>query len=142
VTSTSAADSRQTIIAMIHRYCELFDTGDFDGFAAQFAHGQWHRAEPGAAATRQWIADHVLTYDGRPGTQHLTTNVIVDVDEDAGTATASSYITVMQGLPDFPMQPIFGGRYKDTFERVDGEWVWRQRTVLGDVYGDTSRHVR
>ena len=127
---------------MIHRYCELFDTADFDGFAAQFAGGQWHRAEPGAAATRQWIRDHVILHDGRPGTQHVTTNVIVDVDEVAGTATASSYITVIQGVPGFPMQPIFGGRYKDRFERVDGEWMWRERKVLGDVYGDISHHVR
>jgi hypothetical protein len=136
------ADSVRTITAMIHQYCELFDTGDFDAFARQFAHGQWHRADPGEAATRQWITDHVLTYDGRPGTQHLTTNLIVDVDEEAGTATARSYITVIQGVPGFAMQPIFGGRYHDRFERVDTAWVWRERRVLPDVYGDTSHHVR
>jgi hypothetical protein len=136
------SDSVQILTAKVHRYCELFDTGQFDEFAAQFAHGQWHRAEPGAEATRQWIEEWVLTYDGRPGTQHLTTNLIVEVDEGAGTATASSYITVIQGVEGFPMQPIFGGRYKDRFERRGGEWVWLERKVLSDVRGDTSHHVR
>ena len=40
------------------------------------------------------------------------------------------------------MQPIFAGRYQDRFEHVDGTWVWRVRAVLGDLYGDTSHHVR
>jgi 3-phenylpropionate/cinnamic acid dioxygenase small subunit len=127
---------------MIYDYCELFDTGDFDAFAAQFEHGQWHRAAPGAAAARQWIADNVLTYDGLPGTQHSTSNLVVQVDDADGTATARSYITVLQAAPGFPLQPIFAGRYRDRFVRVGGAWRWARREVLGDLYGDTSHHVR
>ena len=33
-------DSAQQITAIVHRYCELFDTGQLDEFAAQFEHGQ------------------------------------------------------------------------------------------------------
>ena len=58
------ADSVQQITAIIHRYCELFDTGQLDEFVAQCEHGQWHRAEPGAAATRRWIDEHVLFSTG------------------------------------------------------------------------------
>ena len=75
-------DSAQQITTIVHRYCELFDTGQLVEFAAQFGHGQWHRAEPGAAATRRWIDEHVLLHDGLPATKHLTTNLIVDLDED------------------------------------------------------------
>jgi SnoaL-like domain len=64
------------------------------------------------------------------------------VDEDEGTATARSYVTVFQGLADFPLQPIFSGRYRDRFALVDGEWRWQERTVHGDLYGDVSHHVR
>src|SRR5260370_11926410 len=69
-------DSAQQITSMVHRYCELFDTGQLDEFAAQFEHGQWHRAEPGAAATRRWIDEHVLLYDGLPlpGTRPRTSS--------------------------------------------------------------------
>jgi SnoaL-like domain len=135
-------DSVQQITSMVHRYCELFDTGQFDEFAAQFEHGQWHRAGPGAEATRRWIDECVYLYDGRPGTKHLTTNLTVEVDEEAGTAVAQSYITVLQALPDFPLQPIFAGRYRDRFTRVDGRWRWARREVIGDLYGDVSHHVR
>jgi 3-phenylpropionate/cinnamic acid dioxygenase small subunit len=133
-------DDVQAITAMVHRYCELFDTGDFDAFARQFEHGRWFRAEPGYEATRAWIEANVHTYDGLPGTKHVTTNLVVDVDGDA--ATASSYITVLQAVPGLPLQPIFSGRYRDRFERADGGWRWVERGVLGDLYGDTSHHTR
>ena len=81
-------------------------------------------------------------YDGLPRTKHLTTNLTVEVDEEAGTATARSYITVLQALPGFPLQPIFAGRYRDRFARVDGRWRWTRREVIGDLYGDVSHHVR
>jgi hypothetical protein len=134
-------DAVQVLTAMIHRYCELFDTGDFDAFARQFADGVWYKAAPGADAVRQFIREHVLLYDGLPQTKHVTTNLVVEVDE-AGIATASSYVTVFQALPDFPLQPIFMGRYKDRFERVEGRWCWRERRVIGDLRGDTSHHTR
>ena len=135
-------DSVQQITALVYRYCELFDTGQLDEFAAQFEHGQWHRAAPGAAAARRWIDDHVLLYDGLPRTKHVTTNLTLQVDEDAGSAVASSYITVLQAVPGFPLQPIFAGRYRDRFDRVDGHWRWARREVIGDLYGDVSHHVR
>ena len=110
---TERAAAVEAITNMVYRYCELFDTGNFDAFARQFEHGVWHKAEPGSSGVRRWIDEHVLTYDGLPMTRHVTTNVIVDVDGDE--ATARSYITVMQGLPDFPLQPILAGRYSDRF---------------------------
>ena len=126
----------QQISDMMFRYAELFDTGQFDEFAALFEHGQWHKAEPGAAAAREWITDNVRLYDGLTRTKHVTTNVIVDVDEDAGTATASAYVTIFQALPDFPLQPIFSGRYQDRLTRTVGGWHWTERRVLGELYGD------
>jgi hypothetical protein len=135
-------DSVQELTAMVHRYCELFDTGDFDAFARQFEHGAWYKAEPGAKGVLAFIEEHVLLYDGLPCTKHLTSNLVIDVDEQDRTATASSYVTVFQALPDFPLQPIFTGRYKDRFERINGVWHWRERRVIGDLRGDTSRHTR
>ncbi|MGH3203578.1 MAG: nuclear transport factor 2 family protein [Streptosporangiaceae bacterium] len=135
-------DAVAEITALVNRYCELFDTGQFEEFAAQFEHGQWHRAGPGAAAARRWIDDHVHLYDGLPRTRHLTTNLTVEADQEAGTAVARSYITVLQALPGFPLQPIFAGRYRDRFARVDGRWRWTRREVIGDLYGDVSHHVR
>ena len=135
-------DAVKEISDMMFRYAELFDTGRFDEFAALFEHGTWHKAEPGAVAARKWIDDNVQLYDGLTRTKHVTTNVVVDVDEAAGTAQANAYVTIFQALPDFPLQPIFCGRYQDRLMRIDGRWWWSERAVVGDLYGDISRHVK
>ena len=127
---------------LMFRYAELFDTGRFDDFAALFEHGKWHKADPGAAAARKWIDDNVQLYDGLTHTKHVTTNVVIDVDKVAGTARATAYVTIFQALPDFPLQPIFSGRYQDRLKRIDGRWWWSERAVVGDLYGDISRHVK
>jgi hypothetical protein len=136
------SDAGKLISDMMFRYAELFDTGRFDEFAALFEHGKWHKAKPGATAARKWIDDNVQLYDGLTHTKHVTTNVVVDVDEAAGTAEATAYVTIFQALPDFPLQPIFSGRYQDRFTRIDGGWWWSERAVVGDLYGDISRHVK
>src|SRR5260370_39072529 len=111
-------DLVQEITPMVPRYCVLFDTGQLDECAAQFEHGQGHKAGPGAAMARQWIDDHVHLYDGLARTKHVTTNLTVEVEEEAGPAVAQSYITVLQALPDFPLQPNFAGLYRDRFARM------------------------
>ena len=133
--------ARAEIAALIYRYCELFDTGRFDEFALLFAHGTWHKAGPGDRI-RNWIDTNVRTYDGSPRTQHATSNLVIEVDDAADSATASSYVTVHQAVAGFPLQPILCARYRDRFVRVDGRWRWLERVVTGDLYGDVSHHVR
>ncbi|MGW3496296.1 nuclear transport factor 2 family protein [Streptomyces sp. NPDC001020] len=87
--------------------------------------------------------DTLIVYaDGTPRTQHVTTNVAIEVDEQAGTAVSRSYVTVLQALPDLPLQPIAGGRYHDRFERRDGQWRFVERRVRINLVGDVSRHLR
>ena len=42
--------------------------------------------------------------DGTPRTRHVTTNLIIESEEDAGTATSRSYFTIFQQVGDFPLQ--------------------------------------
>jgi hypothetical protein len=85
----------------------------------------------------------VMRYDdGTPRTKHVTTNVAVDADEAAGTATARSYFTVLQGVEGAPLQIIVAGRYYDAFERVDGDWRFTDRLIYSDLIGDLSRHLK
>ena len=46
------SDSVQELTKKIYRYCELFDSGQFEAFAQQFAHGRWFIAAPGPEAVR------------------------------------------------------------------------------------------
>jgi len=79
---------------------------------------------------------------GTPKTKHVTTNVAIEVDEQAGTAVARSYFTALQAVADLPLQPIVSGRYHDRFDRRDGRWRFVERRVRTDLVGDVSRHLR
>ena len=131
----------------MYRYAEGIDAGDFAGVGALFADGEIRPAEDGpsirgADAVRELYAATVRVYaDGTPRTKHVTTNVVVEVDEAAGTATARSYFTVLQQLEDFPLQVIAAGRYSDTFVRVDDAWRFAIRRMHLDLAGDLRRHL-
>jgi 3-phenylpropionate/cinnamic acid dioxygenase small subunit len=135
-------NSVEAITRMIYRYCELFDSADFDAYAEQFEHGSLNGRTPGAAEVRQWIDDHIILYDGSPRTKHLTTNLVVDVDEAADTATARSYVTMLQAVPGHRLEIAGCAEYHDRFQRVDGTWRWAARDVVNSLGGDSSRHVR
>ena len=131
---------------LIAEYAELVDTGDFAGDGALFADavfiGGGAPAE-GREAVERMLRDSVILYeDGTPRTHHATTNIAVAVDAETGTATARSYVTVFQALPDLPLQPIAAGRYRDRFERRDGRWRFVERRVRIHLVGDVSRHLR
>ena len=44
----------------------------------------------------------IVYENGTPRTKHLVTNIIVEVDEEAGAAAARSSVTALQALPDLP----------------------------------------
>jgi hypothetical protein len=132
------------ITNLLAEYCERFDAGDFQGFAALFDHGTWFMTAaegPGADPVRRWCDENVLLYDGLPHTKHVTTNIWLDIG-DEGTASARSYVTIWQGLGDFPLQAIFSGRYHDRLAVIGGQWRFVERWALPDVIGDMSRHIR
>ena len=88
------------------------------------------------------LRDSLIVYDdGTPRTKHVTTNIVIEVDEEAGTALSRSYFTALQALPDFSLQPIVSGRYQDRFERSDGQWLFVERRVRTDLVGGVSRHL-
>ncbi|MEU5847821.1 nuclear transport factor 2 family protein [Saccharopolyspora shandongensis] len=140
------ASSYRAIENLIARYAELVDDGDFAGLGSLLADATFMggRAEvSGSEAIEKMLQDTVIVYaDGTPRTQHVVSNVAIELDEQAGTAVARSYVTVLQALPDLPLQPIAAGRYHDRFERCDGRWRFAERRVRIRFVGDVSRHLR
>jgi 3-phenylpropionate/cinnamic acid dioxygenase small subunit len=67
--------------------------------------------------------------DGTSTTSHMITNLMIEVDEDAGTAEARSYWTLLQSVPGLPLEPIRSGRYQDRFRRRNGAWRFVERTA-------------
>jgi len=136
---------REAIAALVHAYAERLDTGDLDGVAALFADATYGRAggplRRGTAEVRSALAV-VKLHDGVPRTKHVITNLVIDVDEAAGAATARSYFTVLQAAPSLPLQPILAGRYHDRFARAGDGWRFRERVIHVDLVGELREHLR
>jgi ketosteroid isomerase-like protein len=139
--------SRDAITNLIFEYAERIDAGDLDGVADMFAEGEI-TAEGSDAGIRgrdavrdMYRTTKIYPETGTPRTKHVTTNLIIDVDDDAGTATARSYFTVLQQTATLPLQPVIAGRYHDTFARVDGRWRFKRRHMICDLFGDLSQHL-
>lgn len=142
-------DARQ-IENLIYLYAERLDAGDLDGVAELFRHGRIRPAPEapdgatfeGRDAVRALYARATRLYeDGTPRTRHLTSNLILEVDGDAGTAAARSSFTVLQQTEALPLQPIVVGRYHDTFRRLDGRWWFDTRVMRIDLTGELSQHL-
>jgi 3-phenylpropionate/cinnamic acid dioxygenase small subunit len=138
--------SHLAIQNLIVTYAELVDDGDFAGLGALLADATFTGGGgpvSGPDAIEKMFRDMLIVYDdGTPRTKHVTTNIAIEVDEQAGTAVSRAYFTVLQALPGLALQLIASGRYRDRFERCDGQWRFAERRVLVDLTGDVSRHLR
>jgi 3-phenylpropionate/cinnamic acid dioxygenase small subunit len=143
---TNPPSSYWAIQNLIATYAELVDDGDFAAVAMLLADASFTGGAgsvSGRDAIERMLRDSLIVYDdGTPRTKHITTNVAIEIDEDAGTAVSRSYFTVLQALPDLTLQPIVSGRYQDRFARRDGRWCFVERRVRTDLVGDLSRHLR
>jgi 3-phenylpropionate/cinnamic acid dioxygenase small subunit len=135
------------IAALVYGYAERLDAGDLAGVAALFD-GAIYRSDrggryEGAAAVAEVLRRVVKLHDdGTPRTKHVTTNLLVEVDEAAGSATARSYFTVLQQTATIPLQAIVAGRYHDRFVRDGGRWRFAERVIYMDLVGDLRDHLR
>lgn len=139
-------DSR-AVENLIAEYAERVDSGDFAGVGELFADGVFIQAGGGRVsgheAVERMLRDHVILYDdGTPRTQHVTTNLFVDVDASTGSATARSNVTIFQAVGDLPLQPIAAGHYRDRFELHGSRWHFAERRADVRLIGDVSRHLR
>jgi hypothetical protein len=133
------------IAALVHEYAPRIDAGDLAGVARLFAHGTFRAARGpvrrGAEELLAVLRRLVILHDGTPRTKHVVTNLTVEVDTGAGTATARSYFTVLQATATLPLQVVVAGRYEDRFARDGARWCFADRLVHMDLVGDVSQHI-
>ena len=136
---------------LVYRYADLIDRGDFTAVADLFADATIRTGAPGsdsaevvgAEAVEAMYRSFARLYedDGTPHTQHVTTNVLVELDADGHGASARSYAVVFQALDDFPLQPIIGVRYYDRLRKRGEQWHFAERRIESRLAGDLSRHL-
>jgi len=137
--------ARHAIENLIHTYAERIDLGDFAGVAELFREATYgvEGTEPyrGSAELAAVLTRVIKLHDGSPRTKHVTTNLIVEVDEAAGRAVAHSYFTVLQQVGQGRLQTVVAGRYHDRFERAGDRWRFSGRVIYMDLFGDVAEHL-
>jgi hypothetical protein len=128
----SLAD-KQAITEIIYRYCRGLDRMD-----RELTLSCWHEGgtdNHGALfnGTAEEFVEWVWPiHAAMVSTQHTINNILIDLDGDR--AGAESYYTVYLrsasggGYTDI----VGGGRYCDSFEKLDGNWRIRHRESIGD----------
>ena len=132
---------------LIYKYARLVDDGNFDGVGELFSAGKLvflddtnETEVSGSENITSLYESTTRRYeDGTPKTHHATSNIELEITGDIAFAT--SYFTVFQQLPDFPLQVIIAGYYRDEFSKQDAVWSFTRRSIKVTLVGDTSRHL-
>lgn len=147
--SPNRADVQNAIENLLFSYAERIDAGDFAGIGALFARARMLGPTGDVLGTGRdqvkalYERTTTVYEDGSPMTQHLTTNVILSPGRDGQTVAARSRFTVMQALPDFPLQCIITGYYEDQFAHDESDgWYFTERWMKPKLMGDLSRHLK
>jgi len=147
--SSNRADARTAIENLLFSYAERIDAGDFAGVGELLARARMLGPTGEVLGTGReeieavYLRSTRVYEDGSPMTQHLTTNVILTIGDGGQTASTRSRFTVMQALPDFPLQCIIAGHYEDQFvQDKSGGWVFAERWMKPKLLGDLSRHLK
>ena len=136
---------------LIYQYADNIDRGDLRAVAAMFSRGRIVAADSeghenefvGEEAVHGLMSAFTRLYpdNGTPHTKHMTTNVMVELDDSGRGASAQAYCIVFQALADFPLQPVIAVRYQDRFEKTGQRWHFTRRRMETELLGDLSRHL-
>jgi hypothetical protein len=128
-----SVSSERAIENLIASYAFLNDDADIAGLGELFADavctldGTTARGSEEVETLARTIIN--VGADGRSTTSHEITNIMLDIDEVAGTAVGQAYWTLYQAVSGTPRQPVLSGRYFDRFERRGGQWRFAERTA-------------
>ncbi len=102
-------DSR-CIENLIYYYAERIDDGDLEGVAELFRDAEITSTVHNVRRTgfdevlkMYQMSCRLYEATGTPMTKHLTTNVIIELDENGREAAARSYYTVIQATDALPL---------------------------------------
>jgi len=142
-------DDWHAIQTLVMTYAELVDAARWADAAELFRDATYRHEYGGdrpiqvcrgVQEVQAYMALTPVYPDGTPRTRHTIANLDIRLDGD--TATARSYLTVLQQTPLLPLQAVASGSYVDRFERVDGRWRFADRLITGFLVGDLSQHSK
>ncbi|MEV1025299.1 nuclear transport factor 2 family protein [Streptomyces sp. NPDC050264] len=134
--------AKLSITEALHRYCRGLDRMD-----RTVADTVWHADGtadygPDYRGSASGFLDFVWAYHAQLDRHsHQVSNVLIDVDDAAGTAVSESYVSVwLRTHPvDGRVSDLFHrGRYIDTWSCRDDVWGIDHRTFVADLYREVT----
>jgi uncharacterized protein (TIGR02246 family) len=114
------------------RYEQAVGSRDAGAYAALFTEDAVLEAPGDVARGREAIREE-LTKSGAGvspvGAPHVVTNVVIQIDGDKATSTAS-WIELNRGNPAHQAQVGAFGHYEDQFIKSHGSWLFAKRKVV------------
>jgi len=138
--------AHEAIRNLLATYSYLLDSADYPRWSALFGedgtlevNGEvWARGEKEVFRKQSdYMAASPKPVKGFSGDfiyRHLTTNIHITVDEQAGTAEAQAFFFVMHVDKGTPAAIRGGGRYHDKFAKVSGVWRFVAKRLVYDWY--------
>jgi SnoaL-like domain len=129
----SLAD-RIAIQDLIARYAWALDMGDVDGLVSCFTTDcavieevfedpdRWE----GREGVRR-LGEHYKNVAGFPGRQHHVSQSLVEGNSERCSVKSFVFVTECRGEPPYTLR--FTGYYDDRLEKVNGQWLFRERTI-------------
>jgi len=148
MTEQAAFIARQAIEDVFARYAHTADGYDAEGWVDCFTEDGIFEVETdgnriqfvGRQALAGFIHAHIRLL---PGTRHVMTNHLVDIDDD--NATHRCTLAGMLSRPE-KVYTFISGWYESTLEKVAGQWKIKHRIVHVDnganlVSGELAVHI-
>lgn len=140
--------SQREIEQLIFRMGYHLEAGEFDAVGELLQHATFGADRIGRRAFRgrdeirdQYRRTNIVYPEGGRRTKEIYTNILVEIDLDAGRARSTTSFTVAQQIPGGRFELLVAGRYEDEWERVDGAWRWSDRYIVAQYHNDLSRHM-
>lgn len=118
-------EDEQAISQVRAHYCHLLDERRWDEFVALFTEdGRFSGLEAvqGRPAIRAFFERFAAT---TPEYYHFCTNGTIAIDGDSATGRITlEYLSAVDGV-----SYVSAGHYDDVLQRVDGQWLFRSRTI-------------
>ena len=140
--------SHREIEQQIYRMGYHLEAGEFDAIGELLGHATFGADKIGRKMFRgkdeiaaQYARTNIVYPEGGRRTKEIYSNVVIDIDLDAGLATSVTSFTVAQQVPGGPFELLVAGRYEDEWERVDGRWRWSDRYIVAQYHNDLDKHM-
>lgn len=129
-TELTALLERDAITRLMARYADRIDANDPAGAAACFAPdgvGVYWGDYRGREAIAERLTGILSAFHA---TSHHLTNVQIELTGET-TARAQSYVYAFHRMKDTFEHMHYWGRWVDALAKVDGEWLFARREVVG-----------